>query len=433
MDANCLRASALCLLCLLACACTTPYSPPKFDPDVAFGGIIESAPDQSNAATKDPRVVWVHGMCHHAPNWQKERIESLEKRSGLTAEPIDAIDVPARLGDPGPLVTVHRYRLRGKGDQAGVQPVINFVSWSALTRDAKRQLCYDSGDRTGNETFDAEVRAVCEGERDWPSPHERGSFNQLLKSVIMNACLSDALIYVGETKARIRERVAIAVCAALSGLPARHSAARTLPPATCYDGNPADWVPSDTPIVFVTESLGSKILIDALAHSTRPGSVHGARAQAGLARALQPTRQVFLLANQLPILGLAEEAALGAAQAPSRDPEQARPPAGLGNMLQLLRPAPGRGAPPDSRAAPGEPQRPKLEVVSFTDPNDLLSYQLRPEDFKADEAIVRVINVHPSNTPTILGLLGRPDHAHMGYRTNPEVVDLLLFGRKPRP
>lgn len=68
-----------------------------------------------------------------------------------------------------------------------------------------------------------------------------------------------------------------------------------------------------------------------------------------------------------------------------------------------------------------------LTLVAFTDPNDLLSYTLQPEKY-AREGIA-VYNILVSNAPTYVGLLERPDYAHLDYLTNPDVGHLIACGQ----
>jgi hypothetical protein len=408
MPRHSLRCVAIVALCLLAAACTTPFRPPQFEPDAGFSGI--AAPP--GTAQAESRVVWVHGMCHHTTQWIDERVEGIGKLTGATSQLVDVVYVPAEPGAAGPAIQVHSYRFTG----GGLSHVFSFVLWSELTLAAKQRLCYDSRERD-------DVREVCAGVEGWPSLHERAALNDLLKSRIMNSCLADALIYSGATHARIRDRMAVAVCVALSGLPRSGSRERQGPPPACYDGDPSDWVPSDAPIAFVTESLGSKILFDALRHSAAPGRARGAAAaRAGLQRALDPTRQMFLLANQIPILELAEEDVLLPA---SRTRSAAgTTPQVLDEVVDLVRGGRGPG-PRDSQG-----RRAPLEIIAFTDPNDVLSYRLRPGRFVQGENVVRLVNVYTSNADTWFGLVERPDHAHTGYRESRQVIDLILRGRE---
>jgi hypothetical protein len=65
--------------------------------------------------------------------------------------------------------------------------------------------------------------------------------------------------------------------------------------------------------------------------------------------------------------------------------------------------------------------------VAFTDPNDLLSYTLPPQQYA--QLGVTVYNILVSNAPTYLGLLERPDTAHLEYLNNPDVGRLIACGQ----
>ena len=64
--------------------------------------------------------------------------------------------------------------------------------------------------------------------------------------------------------------------------------------------------------------------------------------------------------------------------------------------------------------------------MAFTDPNDVLSYTLPPEHYASES--VKVFNILVSNAPTWLGLLERPDRAHLDYLKNPDVGRLVACG-----
>jgi hypothetical protein len=115
-------------------------------------------------------------------------------------------------------------------------------------------------------------------------------------------------------------------------------------------------------------------------------------------------RLLMMAANQIPLLSLAEQMPGGSATAaPAAD-----------SLQQLLR---------QRRTLAVAPP---LTLVAFTDPNDLLSYTLAPERYVAQG--VTVYNIVVSNAPTYLGLLERPDLAHLDYLSNPDVGRLIVCG-----
>ena len=65
--------------------------------------------------------------------------------------------------------------------------------------------------------------------------------------------------------------------------------------------------------------------------------------------------------------------------------------------------------------------------MALTDPIDLLSFTLPAESYASYD--VAVYNILVSNAPTWLGLLERPDQAHLDYLDNPDVGRLIACGR----
>jgi hypothetical protein len=112
---------------------------------------------------------------------------------------------------------------------------------------------------------------------------------QSMGRTLLNDCLADAMIYVGEARSMLQRQMWAAVLAALChGSSARDSAALK-----------ATVEAERTPIFIITASLGSKILYDTLwkiskqRTSPRVGTI--------FARAVQ----LFMHANQIPVLSFA--------------------------------------------------------------------------------------------------------------------------------
>ena len=122
---------------------------------------------------------------------------------------------------------------------------------------------------------------------------------------------------------------------------------------------------------------------------------------------------IFMEANQLPILGLADQEIDSAAArsfTASTVPEES-----LQRILRLK-----SGPQFNAISLTG------LTLVAFTDPNDLLSYRLQPSRYAVPG--VAVADVLVSNATTYFGLLERPDTAHTGYGANPAVTSLISCG-----
>ena len=126
---------------------------------------------------------------------------------------------------------------------------------------------------------------------------------------------------------------------------------------------------------------------------------------------------MFMGANQLPILGLADQDTSEKAGRPLSSNVGA-PNDSLQRLLERKSQASEK-----SVAA-----FPSLTLVAFTDPNDLLSYRLQPSRYSVPG--VSIADVLVSNDWTYLGFLERPDTAHTDYRKNPGVASLIACGRQ---
>jgi hypothetical protein len=252
------------------------------------------------------------------------------------------------------------------------------VLWSPVTAALKSGLCYDQTEKTP-------MCAALPGGSP-PYPYDRATLNRGLKDNLLDDCFADALIYQGKSREAISEQMQAAIAAALS-------------PGTSPSRARA-------PLIVITDSLGSKITFDALYQMAAFGS-GGARDAA--ANAIDRIAIVFMRANQLPLLALADHS-ISPRAALTRDRFPADP---VGEVLSLRQ---GARAPTVSN-----------RVVAFTDPNDLLSYILRPTSF-ASGGQYDVIDVVVSNQPTYFGLLERPDLAHTSYSENPAVIRFIACG-----
>lgn len=128
----------------------------------------------------------------------------------------------------------------------------------------------------------------------------RKSVNRSLKDKLVNFGFSDAVLYLSPAGDEIREAIRGAMCAA--ALDAAGASFSKLGHEVDYDkvcstANRAS-VKTD-PFAFVTESLGSKIALDLLRDVMTDGkeTVHDAMVK---------QTQVFMLANQIPLLGISD-------------------------------------------------------------------------------------------------------------------------------
>jgi hypothetical protein len=342
---------------LLLAGCSTPYRPAVVVRDSApFPGIA------SVIATNKPQpvdVILVHGICTHDAAWADAAIDRVAGIVDTHAPPSPAAAAPAN-----GIQLIERTR-----EVAGGTVRFHAIVWSPLTGQLKRQLDYDN---TGTPT-DCAHDGVCKP--------VRAKFNGIVKDWLLNDCLADALIYEGDSHEAMRDAMVDTVSQVL-------------------EANPD---PAGT-LVVVAESLGSKMLFDALSsmlESNQPCT------QALGRQAARRLGLVFMAGNQLPILALAEQTLVARAM-PAQDTLQ--------RFLELRRRQPSPRAGTFTR----------LGLVAFTDPNDLLSYRLLPARYAAPD--VAVADVLVSNDRTWLGLLENPLTAHLDYLGNSDVGALIACG-----
>jgi hypothetical protein len=345
--------------------CSTPYSPPVVVHDSQpFPGIATAIA----ANNKNPvDVLLIHGMCTHTPHWADGAIDVLTR----------AVDKNAgKSGPRAPAASANRIDVvEREAPLAGGTARFHALIWSPLTAELKRQLDYDS---TGTPT-DCSQKGECKP--------KRASLNGKLSDTLLNDCLADAVIYEGQSHVAMRQAMVDTVTQVLE----RSEAAG-----------------SSGPLLVVAESLGSKILFDALSAMLQPDApqrVHELGQVAARRLAI-----VLMAGNQLPMLGLAEQSIPAArlATSPVQD--------SLQRFLALRR----------QQMGPRAERLSRLAVVAFTDPNDPLSYRLLPSRYQA--ADVAVADVLVSNARSWLGLIEDPFAAHLDYLVNPEVGRLMACG-----
>jgi hypothetical protein len=140
-----------------------------------------------------------------------------------------------------------------------------------------------------------------------------------------------------------------------------------------------------------------------------------------------------MLANQIPLLELTQannpvsQKATGS-NAPTSTPlqlEAAKP------LMQQFAEERAKQAPAPSA---GVPFNFALDLVAFSDPNDLLSYPIDKADVIASGGAPRTSPVHYSNVTyslarwSLLWLIVDPLKAHTGHANSKAVIDLIVHG-----
>jgi hypothetical protein len=360
------------------------------------------------------KLMVVHGIGKHDTGYSKVLTDRIADRMKLQLKTEGA---PVALNaSPLPSEVHFAQLVRRTYGAPGRTLEVFEVTWSPLVNGPKQTL----------ETFEIGRRS------------ERALFNRLIKEGIVNDGLSDAVMYLGTSGPYMRNAIKQTVCQMLNGK---------------IQGNLGEERCADTAleptaaIALAVESLGSKLTFDSLTElesfeeakavaekvpdHLEPGTTrgHGARQFIG------GTASIFMLANQLPLIALARSdpskppaatVATASATPSSEAPSPAPSPAmatlvqqsGLAKMLAIHR-----------DIAVKQWQLP-LEVVTISDPNDLLSYPLPPEFAQLfDQGQVRFVNVTTLIAPRFLsGAVANPIKAHTGHVDSARVMRMLVDG-----
>jgi len=370
----------------LLAACSAPYNTPSFasrpQGQTDFPGIAQLVAE-APAQTLD--VLLVHGMCTHDEDWAQTTIARLNTMLRGTGTP-DITETAVE----GSKAVLFQANLNVPDGTVRTSALV----WSPMVAPLKNQLCYDQTNKSGS------CKAAGYDTPEHKYPYERASLNRRFKDSLLDDCLADAIIYQGESRNAISEQVqkAIITAAATPG-------GRDVPV------NIAKAAAAETsPLVVISESLGSKIAFDAVYKlATDKNPELSAAGRSLFAR----TSQIFMGANQMPVLALADQLLEGEAKAAVRAGRDIYPPDPLAALIGMKQER--------KFGAAVTPPR----VVAYTDPNDLLSFILVPAKQTAPYAVVDVI---VSNDNTYLGLFEDPLRAHQGYRDNAEVMRLIACG-----
>jgi len=380
----------LSLAALSFLGCTTRYSTPeiKGNPPTRAIGIAEVL-NQDDINEID--VLMIHGMCTHDKNWVADSNNNLLK--------VLKIDKKTDASSLQPTAVFSQTELYSLTFEKGNKRLrTHSIVWSPDTVPLKSKLCYDqSAARTGS-------TAYCLGKPDYP--YKRSTLSSLLKSRLLDDCLADAMVFAGPARQKIMDQVAEAITYA-AGIRAPDKARRGL----LRQGEA-----EETPLFIISESLGSKILFDTLSDMIAKNR------ERLVSQTMARVTQIYMTANQIPVLSLA--APVGGAKLRETGAS------GIGTdslniLLQQLKTK--TAVQPKPRSIKSLLPPGSMQVVAFSDPNDLLSYGLRGSGHEENENYM-IIDVFVSNAPTWFGLVENPLRAHLGYRDNKAVNTIIACG-----
>lgn len=358
----------------------------------AFDGLRQSLDSQTDENHKTTKVLMVHGISAHLPGYSNRFQKMLFEKLGLDVT--DATVKTIQLTSPdivwrdkeqhtlGTLrITHHTNADRSR------QLIFYELTWSPITSQQKQDLAADSANNDGL---------------------ERADLNGTLKSFI-NDTVPDLLIYNGNGFKRITTSVIQSVCWMLSNdwdnLPQDGSHSCENWKGSTFAGLEAD------DHFFITHSLGSRITIDTIQNFSSLNEQQSDDPRRRMIhRAIRNKAfTVFMMANQLP-------------------------------LLQMGRDAPQIVADEKSYCEASSPKAKErvmkhMNIVAFSDPNDILSYPV-PANFAANWIDSRIcpsvtnvsLNIAEQKSLFDTATFANPMTAHSGYMEDDRVIDLIANG-----
>ena len=277
--------------------------------------------------------------------------------------------------------------IRVRNPEATRRLIFYELTWSDITAARKRVLDFDTS---------AEYA------------RRRASFNNTMKG-FLNDVGPDAMIYVADRENLILAATQQAVCWMLAS--GEEGQGDIRPGGVCGLSSLSQLSSLEHQnILFITHSLGSRIIMDALGEIIRTLTDDRTVADhpALVAGLQQKEMTVFMLSNQMPFLQIGLP-----------------PPEVTGRIESYCRP---EGEDYARRAFK------KLDIVAFNDPNDLLSYSI-PRSFVERYLDSRIcpaltnIHINVADRISAFGIeVVNPIAAHGNYDSDERVIELITHG-----
>ena len=330
------------------------------------------------------KILMVHGIGNHAPGYSRRLQDGLIEEYGFenTDETIKTIQLshPAYPDSLG-VLKIHRYMAL----QSSQEMLFYELTWDSIVDTEKQLLSFD---------YSTEASA------------RRAPFNHTLKTFINNT-VPDALMYNTKYRQPIQLSVAQAICWIMSekweDLPNNEE-------RNCNIDDSSYMSQLDqSNFAIISHSLGSRISLDALQQAMQ----HVAKLpeyQVVSDDFKNRPMYIYMLSNQLPLLQLGQEL-----------PE-------VHDQTRSF--CTSEGDRYDERFFK------KLQIVAFSDPNDLFSYSVSPEyahryiDSRLCPAVTNVTIQIAQVRSFLLGAteLANPGVAHSDYEIDSRVLKMLVSG-----
>lgn len=334
------------------------------------------------------KVLMVHGIGTHRPGHSAVISENIARALGLDifSQGKDFSIMNPRKPEQR-LANLRVFTMRNA--DASRKIVFYELTWSEITAERKRVLDFD---------------------RSGEFAHRRASFNNTVKS-FLNDVGPDPMIYLTDPENLILTATQQAICWMLAS--AESSEIEDHQRTVCSVSSFARLVNLEKyNIVYITHSLGSRIVMDALGDivETLANDTTVTNHPALIAELQKKVMTVFMLSNQMPLLQIGLPPPKVARQIPSYCRED--------------------GADHAARAFK------KLEIVAVTDPNDLFSYAITQDfvDAYLDSRMcpaVTNININVADPINAFGIeVVNPISAHGNYGSDEVVIELVSHGNK---
>lgn len=334
------------------------------------------------------KVLMIHGVGTHHPGYSARIRDNLSKALNLTVlsrSPKDII-----LIDPDdPDTVIGNLRVTRMRDETRKHDLLFYeLTWSDITTPHKSFLSYDMTKEYA---------------------YKRAAFNNTVKG-FLNDTGPDPMIYLTDKNNLILNATKQSTCWMLGKSweqlkDKQKQVCRVSSYKQIQNLNHEN-------IIFITHSLGSRILIDTIISIaddvSRDDIKHHREAQLIINELKNKEFTAFMLANQLPILQIG------------------RPKPKINHKIAEYCKKDGRHY--NDRIFKN------LNIVAFSDPNDILSYNI-PQDF-VDEYIdsricpmVTNVNINIATEISAFGVgVVNPISAHTGYDNDTRVIDIISKG-----
>lgn len=333
------------------------------------------------------KVLMIHGVGTHQPGYSARIRDNLSKTLNLTVLSRSPKDIT--LLNPKNQAPIGMLRVFRMQDEARKHTLLFYeLTWSDITTPQKQILRYDYSNEYS---------------------YKRAGFNNSVKKFLDDTG-PDPMIYLTDKEDLILNATKQATCWMLGNTWAELNPSQK---KVCMVSSYKQIKNLEHEnIVFITHSLGSRILIDTIvniADDITRSDIKKHKDAELIINALKTKEfTAFMLANQLPILQIGRP-----------KPEVSR------QISQYCTPS---GKHHDKRIFK------QLNIVAFSDPNDILSYDI-PQEF-VDEYIdsricpsVTNVNINIAEAISAFGLeVVNPMAAHTEYDNDTRVVNIIAKG-----